>query len=84
MTDRDEFLKIVSKAIAKEDENQFNEALDVIDKSLSGPQRYIFEWILKEMARVQLTQENIIKDLDRKIEELQKQLTFKGVPDDGC
>lgn len=84
MTDKSVTFESVIRAMHEEDKNQFSEGLEVLSESLSRPQAYIFDWICKEMAREKLNREKIIIDLKRQIEELQKELTFKGVPDDGC
>lgn len=84
MIDKDEFLQSVCEAIKEETCNEYLAALNVLSDSLNGPQKHIFDWILKEMAQVVLHQEKAINGLAKKIEQLQKELTFKGVPDDGC
>jgi hypothetical protein len=68
----------------KYDEIQFDSAINVLSESLSAPQRHIFDWILVQLRKEHESLLDVNELQARRIKELQMQLTFKGVPDDGC
>lgn len=54
-------------------------SIEVLMESLNGPQQHIFFWILLDLTRIITESNKEMEQLNRKIVELEKEITFKDV-----